>query len=232
LQQQMRVRVDFTRKLVHELKTPLTSLIAMSQLLNDETRGEKYEKLARYIWESANNLNNRIEEMHDVIRGEIGILRLTQGQIQIGELLHSLVEETRAQTQQCGMTVELDLEEELPDAYADPDRIRQVMLNLINNACKYAQEGKKITVRATKLAQAVRIEVRDYGPGIPAEIQATLFEPGYQVPYHEERAGGLGIGLALCKTLVELHGGRIWAKSRAGKGASFYFTIPVKEQKS
>jgi len=232
LQQQMRVRVDFTRKLMHELKTPLTSLIAMSQLLNDETRGEKYEKLAKYIWESANNLNNRIEELHDVIRGETGILRLSPKQLKIGELLHSLVEETRPQTQQCGMTMELELEEDLPEAYADPERLRQVMLNLINNACKYAREGGKITIRGTRLEQAIQIEVKDYGPGIPSEIQATLFEPGYQVAYHEERTGGLGIGLALCKTLVELHGGRIWAKSRAGKGSSFYFTVPVKEVKS
>jgi len=229
LQSEMRVRVDFTRKLMHELKTPLTALIATSQLLYDETKGEKLGKLAGYIWESANNLNIRIEELHDVVRGETGILKLNLTQVNIKKLLQSLVEETRALCQQNGMTIDLYIKEGLPEVYADPDRIRQVMLNLINNALKYAKDGQKIEIEAVRKSEAVQVEVKDYGQGIPEERQDSIFEPNYQQLHPEERSGGLGIGLTLCKTLIDLHGGRIWLESQAGQGSSFFFTIPVKD---
>ncbi len=227
LQDEMRVRVDFTRKLIHELKTPLTSLIATSQLLYDETTGEKYGKLAKYIWDSAENLNRRIDELHDVIRGEIGTLKLNIQRVNISELLKSVIDETSALAQQSDVSIGLEIKEPFPDVYADADRLRQIILNLINNALKYAREGKKITILASAQTRYVQIEVRDFGPGIPDDRQSTLFEPGYQLKHHEDRAGGLGIGLALCKTLIELQGGQIRVKSSMGKGSSFYFTVPV-----
>lgn len=226
LQTEMRIRVDFTRKLIHELKTPLTALIATSQLLYDETSGEKYGKLAKYIRDSAENLNRRIDEMHDVVRGEIGTLRINMQPVDISILLRSLKDETAALAKQCGMAIELDFGGQLPEVHADPDRLRQIILNLINNAFKYARDGKRITIKAAVEEEFLRVEVMDFGPGIPEIRQKTLFEPGYQLKYHEERSGGLGIGLALCKTLIELQGGKIWVQSSAGNGASFFFTIP------
>ena len=228
LQSEMRVRVDFTRKLIHELKTPLTSLIATSQLLYDETQGDRIGKLAKYIWDSASNLNTRVDELQDVVRGETGILKLTLKPINMEQLLQSLVNETQALAQQSGISVELQLEGEIPEIYADRDRIRQVILNLVNNSIKYAKEGRRIIIGATQLTDELQFEVRDFGPGIDEQRQKTIFEPGYQQSHLEERSGGLGIGLALCKTLVELHGGRIWVKSKSGKGARFIFTIPIK----
>ncbi len=228
LQSEMQVRVDFTRKLIHELKTPLTSLMATSQLLHDEIKDKNLGKLANIIWDGVNNLNTRIEELHDVTRGEIGKLKLILKSVNLEQLLRSITAETRALTQQYDIILELEMEKDIPRISADPDRIRQIMLNLINNACKYAKNGKKVTIKATTKAEFILIEVRDYGHGIPAERQSTLFEPGYQLIYHEERAGGLGIGLALCKMLVELHGGQIWIKSKTGKGSSFFVTLPIK----
>ena len=93
---------------------------------------------------------------------------------------------------------------------------------------KYAREGKRITIKAKEKAGMLTVEVKDYGPGIPQESKGTLFEPGYQVTYREASTGGLGIGLSLCKVLVELHGGKIWARSRPGKGSSFIFNIPLR----
>jgi signal transduction histidine kinase len=229
LQTEMRVRVDFTRKLIHELKTPLTALLATSQLLYDETEGEKIGKLAKYIYDSATNLNVRLEELHDVIRGEIGILKITPQKIDIETLLRSLVEETLALCQQTGMVIDLYIEKGLPKVYADPDRIRQVVLNLINNALKYAKEGHSIRIEGVRKTGSVQIEVKDYGPGVSEERKRNIFEPVYQQTHLEERSGGLGIGLALCKTIVETHGGKISVKSKPGKGASFIFTIPAKE---
>ena len=159
-----------------------------------------------------------------------GKLKLKLGPVGIEQLLLSLVEETKALSQHYGLTISLELGEHLPNVNADAERVRQVMLNLINNACKYAAEGQKITIRAIKGPDlTVVIEVRDYGPGIPKDKQQQLFKPGYQLPGQNERSSGLGIGLALCKTLIELQGGKIWLESRSGKGSSFFFTLPALE---
>ncbi len=231
LQSEMKVRVDLTRKLIHELKTPLTALIATSQLLYDETKDGKMGRLARHIYDGANNMNRRIEELHDATKGEMGLLKLTLKRVDIEKLLNAILEETKPLAKQLNMTIELEIASPLVEVTADADRIRQVLLNLINNAMKYARDGKKVTIKAMEKSGAILIEVRDYGPGIPAEQKETLFEPGYQVAYREERSGGLGIGLSLCKMLVELHGGKIWAKSTVGKGSSFFFTLPLKNHR-
>ena len=230
LQLEMENRVDFTRQLVHELKTPLTSLMATSQLLSEETRNTRLEKLAGYVWEGANSLNRRIDELHDVIRGEIGNLKLELKPLHIEHLLLSLLEETRALSHQHGLAISLELVSgHLPDVYADEERVRQIMFNLINNACKYASAGKLIIIRGSAEAESrvVVIEVQDFGPGIPRDKKRTLFKPGYQLSHQSEGPGGLGLGLTLCKILVELQGGSIWFESTPGKGSSFFFTLPV-----
>ena len=228
LQLEMQARVDLTRKLIHELKTPLTSLVASSQMLYEETYDKRLERLAKLVWDGANNLNNRVEELHDEIKGEMGKLKLTLKKVDIVKLFRSVVEESDALCRQYGISIELEFVKPLPEVNADPDRIKQIMLNLINNACKYARGGKKITIRTVRKFDAILIEVKDYGPGISVAKQINLFEPGYQTVDIDDTTGGLGIGLALCKMLVELHGGTIWVESKPGKGSSFFFTIPVK----
>jgi signal transduction histidine kinase len=227
LQLEMQSRVDLTRKLIHELKTPLTALLASSQMLFEETKNKKLGKLAIHVWNGANNLNNRIEELNDVVKGELGKLKLALIKMDIASLLRSLVEEAGALAQHYGITIDLKSEQDLPEIEADPDRIRQIVFNLINNACKYAREGKKIIIMAVRYNDFIRIEVKDYGPGISKARQRTLFEPGYHTVDAESTAGGLGIGLALCKMLVELHGGKIWVESKLGHGSSFFFTLAV-----
>jgi len=141
-----------------------------------------------------------------------------------------LVEETRALSQHYGVAVNLKLQESIPKVYADPARFRQIILNLLNNAFKYACEGKKIVVTTTEKSGYIVISVRDYGPGIAEDKMRNLFATGYQSAYTGGSTGGLGLGLALCKILVELHGGKIWVKSRFGKGASFFFSLPISKQ--
>ena len=228
LQGEMKHRIDLTRKLIHELKTPLTTLIASSQLLYDEEDNPNLQKIARQVWGSVNDLNNRIEELHDVVKGEIGTLKLVLKQSDIAGLLRTLVEETGALAQQYRISIAIELEDNLPMVKADTDRIRQILLNLISNACEHARSGGKIILRAVRKEDDIVIEVRDFGPGISSEKQSKLFQPGYQYMEHDELASGLGMGLILCKMLVELHGGRIWLKSKIGKGTSVFFTIPVK----
>jgi signal transduction histidine kinase len=127
-----------------------------------------------------------------------------------------------------GQTLVTELPNSLPLVKADEVRLRQIVLNLLNNALKFTQEGGKIILRVTQKADSLIIEVEDNGPGIDDKEQAHLFEPYRRLEASEERLSGLGLGLALCKTLVELHGGKIWAKSQAGKGSIFTFSIPLK----
>lgn len=227
LQVEMQSRIDFNRKLMHELKTPLTSLMATSQLLTDEIHDEKLHKLAEYIWEGANRLNHRIDEMHDIVRGEIGSLKIKPEVVDIKQFVLSFVEETHPFLSQNGISINIEFKPSLPKVSADPERLWQIIYNLVNNACKYAAEGKRIDIRVDSDGTFVIIEVRDYGHGISKEKQRVLFKPGYQVSYRGEYPGGLGIGLTLCKMLVELHGGKIWVNSRHGAGARFFFTLPV-----
>lgn len=227
LQSEIATRIDFTRRLIHELKTPLTSLMATSQLLREETKDQRLGKLVDYIWNGVNNMNDRIEELYDVARGELGILRLSSSELQMKALLLSAVEETDPLFEQYGITAVVDIEDQLPVIRADAGRLRQVLLNLFNNVCKYAAGGKKIIIRAYCIRNSVRVEVKDFGPGIPPEKMPTLFEPG-PVTYSHVGSGGLGIGLPLCRVLVNLHGGKIWCRSRPGKGTSFFFSIPLK----
>jgi signal transduction histidine kinase len=210
LQVEIRSRVDYTRKLIHELKTPLTALIATSQLMFDETREQRLGKVAQYIYDSALSLNARIDELHDIVRGEIGILKIKPQEIHLDGILQGVMGEIRALAEQSGLSVELKL-----------------VLNLINNAFKYAKEGKIVIIKASRQKNTVQVEVRDFGPGIALERQNSLFKAGYQVIQSDEGSGGLGIGLALCKAIIELHGGKIWVQSQAGAGAGFFFTLPV-----
>lgn len=227
LQAEMRARVDSTRNLIHELKTPLTALVATSQLLIDEAEGTELGKLAQLVWEGANNVNDRINDLHDVIRGEIGKLKLELKSVDLKDLVSSLLKETNAISQKSGVSINVELEEEIPEVHADPGRVRQILLNLLNNAFKYASEGKEIVIAARKRPGCIAVEVRDYGPGISIKEQRNLFQPGYQFSSSGERTGGLGIGLALCRMLVELHGGKIWVESKPGKGSRFFFTLPL-----
>ncbi len=227
LEQEIQWRVDFTRNLIHELKTPLTSLVATSQLLYDEESGGKLGKLARYVWEGANNLNRRIDELHDIVRGEMGTISFNPKPCNMGRLLNELVTETKPLAEQFDMEVELQLPDHLPEVYADPVRVRQVLLNLLNNSFKYASDGRKVIIKASARGTYLTVEVRDFGPGLGDLDQSQLFDPGYQNIQHSKRSGGLGIGLSLCKILVELHGGKIWISNKVTKGASVIFTLPL-----
>ena len=227
LQMEMRSRVDMTRQLVHELKTPLTSLVATSQLLRDEARDEALRKLAGYVWDSARRLDSRVNELHDLAKGELGMLEVEVGPFELGGLLQSVLDETKALADQSGVAVELRIEAPLPAVRGDAARVRQVVLNLLSNVFKYAAESGTVTVSASGGESFVTVEVHDQGPGISRQQQKYLFDSYYAPVHRGRRTGGLGIGLSLCKVLVELQGGKIWVRSRPGKGASFFFTLPA-----
>jgi signal transduction histidine kinase len=229
LEQEISNRVDYTRKLIHELKTPLTSLLATSQLLHEEITDSKLSRLSNYVWLNACNLNNRIDELHDIIKGEIGKLELKLKLFNLEKLLIATVEEAQSLAQQCNKTLELEMDSSLPRVYADSTRVKQILLNLLNNAFKYAKDDSIISVIAKSNIDNVTIEVKDQGPGITDDDKKRIFDPYYSSPHKVQRSQGLGIGLALCKVLVEAQNGKIWVQSQYGENTSFFFTLQTQK---
>ena len=234
LEAEMERRVEFTRVLVHELKTPLTSVLASSELLAAQLEEEPSAAIARNINRGASNLNNRIDELLDLARGEMGMLQLKSELVDPLQLLRWVVDDMAPVISNHGQSLTLELSSSLPLVWADEGRLRQVVLNLLSNASKFTPRGGKITLRARELDSTLVVEIQDTGPGIAEADQRRLFEPYHRLESDREQLSGLGLGLALCKTLVQLHGGRIWVKSRAGEGSTFGFSVPLKgdEQQS
>jgi PAS domain S-box-containing protein len=227
LEMEMKRRVEFTRALAHELKTPLTSVLASSDLLASEVKSEPLLSLAKNIRQGANNLDSRIDELLDLAKGEVGILQLKTEPIDLLQLLRETADITTALASGRGQSLVLALPHSLPMLEADGDRLQQIVTNLLNNAIKFTPKGGKITLRAKKKGSTVVVEVQDTGRGISREEQEQLFEPYQRLESDRENLSGLGLGLTLCKTLVELHGGKIWVRSRVGKGSTFGFSLPL-----
>jgi PAS domain S-box-containing protein len=222
-------RVFFARALVHELKTPLTPVLASSELLASELTQEPYLSLAKNIQRGAANLSHRIDELLDLARMEIGMLKVNPTPAEPVSFLKSIADEVRPLISSNGQVIAVNVPDTLPQILVDQDRLKQVMLNLLINASKFTPEGGKITLRAKVEGNYLEVDIEDTGHGIPASRQGELFKPYSRLYNDKERLSGLGVGLALCKYLVEIHGGKIWVKSAIGKGSTFSFTIPIAE---
>ncbi|MDD5190427.1 MAG: HAMP domain-containing sensor histidine kinase [Dehalococcoidales bacterium] len=228
LEAEVQRRVEFTRALVHELKTPLTPIMSSSELLVSGLKQEPWLSVAKNILRGAGNLNRRIDELLDLARGEIGRLRLRPTRVNVIRLLQQLGGEMMALAANNGQALTVELPPFLPPVWGDEDRLRQIVLNLLINATKFTPEGGKITLRAKDAGQQIIFQVQDTGRGIPEDEQKLLFQAYHRQANDEENLSGLGLGLSLCKLLVELHGGKIWAESEPGKGSTFSFSIPVR----
>jgi PAS domain S-box-containing protein len=227
LQIEVQRRVEFTRALVHELKTPLTPIMSSSDLLVSGLTEEPWLSVAQNIQRGAINLNKRIGELLDLARGEIGMLKLNPKRVDFLKLLQHVGSEMSVLASSNGQKLKVELPDSLPLPWADEDRLRQITQNLLVNATKFTPEGGTITLRAKEQNGSLIVEIQDTGYGISDEEQRRLFRPYHRQVGEREHLSGLGLGLALCKNLVQLHGGRIWVKSEEGKGATFSFSIPI-----
>jgi PAS domain S-box-containing protein len=220
-------RVDFTRALVHELKTPLTPLIASGEALLEILQGEDELRLAGNIFRGAMNLERRINDLLDFARGEMGVLKVRTQPLDVGPLLLDLAAEVSPQFDRKNQSLELEIDDDMPLVMADEDRLRQVLLNLLNNAAKFTLRGGQITIGTTVSGKMLQLSVADTGRGMNPEEQAHIFKPYYRVEDESDPNDGMGIGLTLCKMLVTLQGGDIWFESEKGRGSTFYFTLPL-----
>jgi PAS domain S-box-containing protein len=228
LEDEIRKRIEFTRALVHELKTPITPVLAATELLLEEISEERLTRLVESIDRSASNLNRRIDELLDLARGEVDMLHLNIEPVEPIPLIQEVGYEVIPVALRGGHTLNVDLPSSLPTIPADRERLRQIVHSLLNNAFKFTPKGGKITLRAKEEDANLVIEVSDTGSGISKEERERVFEPYFRRIADRDRLSGLGLGLALSKRLVELHGGQIWVRSRKGKGSTFGFSLPVK----
>jgi signal transduction histidine kinase len=203
--------------------------MASSELLVEELTEEPLLGLARNVHRGAENMNRRVDEMLDLARGEVGMLRVNINPVDPQRLLSEVVKYMEPQARNSGQNLELVPTTNLPIILADDDRVRQILLNLIGNSIKYSNFGGQIKVFARQEGQELLIEVQDTGRGMSVEDQEKLFQPYYRIE-GREHLSGLGLGLALSKKLVELQKGRIWVHSKKGEGSTFTFTLPIKTE--
>ncbi len=224
----------FIDTLSHELKTPLTSIIAAGGLLAEEletTADESSQKLIQTIIRNANTLETRLAELLDIVKTGSGKLMLELEPVDMKSLVLGTCLQMSPLLRGKQQTLNTDLPEFIPIIHGDGQRLEQVLLNLLTNAAKFTPEEGTITVRVRKEDTGLVVGVHDDGIGIAKEQQDRLFKPYSRLSSDRQRHPGLGLGLALSKQVVELHGGRIWVDSEPGKGSTFSFFIPRRAAK-
>lgn len=248
-----RAKSEFLSNMSHELRTPLNAIIGFSELLKDEVGGsltDKQKGFAKDILESGKHLLSIIKDILDLARIESGKEGLNLHEFRIGPLLNECIRMSSAHAMKHNIKLTADVQEQAESIKADERKIKQVVLNLLSNAIKFTPDGGSVRVSAllTKddgrgkreessvfLASetsgrpsSIIISVEDTGIGISKEDMDRLFTPFEQLaPVLTKKYAGTGLGLMISKKFVELHGGKIWVESEAGKGSRFKFTIPL-----
>lgn len=174
-------------------------------------------------------MDKRVSELLDLAKVQIGNLELKVEPTEINVIIEEVASQLDSLFKMKKQSLVLELPDSLSPAKADRERIEQVLLNLMSNANKFSPTGGKITLRAKEIDDRIVVEVQDSAPVITEEDKDKLFDPYYRAGDIDERqrTPGLGLGLAICKRLIELHQGRIWIESEPGKGNSFVFSLPI-----
>ncbi|MCL5037859.1 MAG: hybrid sensor histidine kinase/response regulator [Chloroflexi bacterium] len=232
-QEQIGMKNKFFSYVSHELRSPLSGIHGFASILVDGLLGEltpEQKSCLESMLKGLNHMQDILGELLQLSRVEIGGLKVEQKRTGLYDLVKETIDALKPVFDARGVNVTHGRFDEIPDVYADPVRLREILYNLIDNAIKFTPKDGEVKVSAYRDESEpsfVRVEVKDNGRGISPEDHENIFEYLYQ----EKRGGGgnvgLGIGLFICKELVTLHGGRIWVESEPGKGSIFTFTLPV-----
>jgi two-component system sensor histidine kinase KdpD len=224
-----KIKTEFLAMISHELRTPLTSIIGFTTtLLAEDVAWEPDEQrdFIQTIQREANRLQELIDHLLDLSRLEAGMLPISLEPHSLNEIMEDALPQFHILTSR--QTLTMHLPANLPPVYVDAKRIAQVLVNLVRNASTYAPEGTEISISASVRGGFVQINVNDQGPGIPPADHKRVFKAFRRgVNVENGSAQGAGLGLAICKGLVEAHGGRIWIKKITTPGATISFTIPL-----
>jgi signal transduction histidine kinase len=232
LDQNQEARRKLMGDLAHEMSTPLSVIQANLEGMLDGVVERSPETISSLHQESL-LLSRLVKDLRTMGQAESGKLNLSPRPADLAELVSSIVTATRTEAERKHISLSLKVEPGLPAALMDPDRVSQVVTNLLSNALRYSSEGDSISVAVGRHNQSASkdayllVSVADTGQGISEEDLPHIFDRYYRgVQTAEKRAGGSGIGLTVVKELVEAHKGQVWVKSAAGKGSAFFFTLP------
>ncbi|MFQ5854249.1 MAG: ATP-binding protein [Anaerolineae bacterium] len=221
------LKSTFVSVVSHELKTPLAIITGYAETLGREDAGWDTETIREglaIIRDESARLNRLIEDLLDAARVEAGVLELRMSYIRLDDLAKSSVEALRPLERDHMFAV--DFPPEFPTVPGDPERLRQVLRNLLNNAIKYSPVDSLIRISGHIEPDKIVVSVSDEGPGIPLDEQRYLFDRFTRGPTAQHTTSGAGLGLYLSKAIIEAHGGEIWVESAPGQGATFYFSLP------
>ena len=227
LEQNEKLKRNLVADTAHELRTPLAILRGNLESLQEGVIEASPETIIS-LHDEVVRISRLVDDLQDMSLADAGELRLKRRKVGVDELVEKVAATFSVEAKYRNINFLADVHAALPAVYADPDRIVQVLLNILNNALSYTNPGGKVTLSAGQEGQDVVFSVKDTGAGISPEDLAYVFERFYRSDRSRSRAsGGAGLGLAIAKGIVEAHGGRIWAESEVGKGSTFSFSIPV-----
>lgn len=230
-----RMKSEFLANMSHELRTPLNSIIGFSEVLSDQLHGPLSEKQLRHVSNillSGRHLLQLINDILDLSKVEAGKMELHYNVIPLREFFETIMMGFRLQIQKKGLVVSYEIDS-VDRVIADVTRFKQILLNIVSNAIKFSLENGRITLSARRNGDFIDIAVTDTGIGINKENQQVIFQEFRQIDASFTRKyEGTGLGLALTKKLVELHGGKIWVDSEEGRGSTFTISIPDREKKA
>jgi two-component system, NtrC family, sensor kinase len=221
---------EFLANMSHELRTPLNAIIGFSEVLNERMFGELNDKQAEYlkdIYASGQHLLSLINDILDLSKIEAGRMELEMSDFDLPSAIDNALTLVRERAGRHGIRLGQAIDDRVGLIRGDERKVKQVLLNLLSNALKFTPEGGRIDVRATVNDGMAEISVADTGVGIAPEDQEAIFEEFRQVGTADKKVEGTGLGLALSRKFIELHGGRIWVQSQPGKGSTFSFTLPA-----
>lgn len=235
------MKTEFVSIASHELRTPLAAIKNAVQLVLKETTGKINENQAKFLSMAERNINRLTNILNDLLnlsRIESGKIEIRYEIVALKGIIELTVSSLKPHADARSIKIDLEIHEPLPSIYGDPEKIEQILTNLIGNAIKFTPEGGSILITARSLAHdeksgyghKVAVSVKDTGIGIPSGHLDAIFEKFHQVEGSLHRSvSGTGLGLAITKGLVEAHQGKIWVESEVGKGSTFTFTLPTSE---
>ncbi|MFN3489688.1 MAG: ATP-binding protein [Emticicia sp.] len=226
-----KLKDDFLSTVTHEIRTPLTSIKALSEILydNDDIEHSERQHFLNTIIKESDRLSRLINQVLDLEKFESGKVKVVKETLNLEEIITDSIESIEQLAKDKGILIETKIDKKLPKFEGDRDRIMQVMLNLLSNALKFTEPNKgTITITAYSEDDNLHVNVIDDGAGILRQYQELIFDKFYQA--HDQtikKPKGSGLGLAISKRILELHNGKIWVESEVGKGSKFSFSIPI-----
>ncbi len=229
-----RLKSQFIANVSHELRTPLVAMDKSLSLLLSGSAGslsKEQEEFLSIAQRNLKRLSNLINDLLDISKLEAKRMVLNKRLSSIKDIIGEVLENFQNWANSKSIKLIKDVEEGLPQLNIDPDRILQVLNNLLGNALKFTPNNGRVKVRASQEGDLIRVSVEDTGPGVPKKDLKKIFDKFYQVSSSRStEITGTGLGLSIAKEIVELHQGKIWAESEEGKGARFIFTLPIENR--